>query len=351
MKFPFKLKIPAGVRKIAGAVMRRTKAASPEICLVGGIICGGAALVLVGVETWKGKEKLASDIREVKLYATKDLDELNVEDAAKLVDLSDDTRKKMAKRSAMVLTRDILGMYWKPAGLAVGSAVLVCGGHMMLRNRLSAAMAATAAIKKQYDNLCKRVRDYVGEEKAQEIIYGTKTVECVDEETGQIKKKTIVDRAENYSPYAFTFDEGDWDDTEKRFLWRNPAWNRNKLVNQNTIASAQVSFNNLLKARGYVYENEVRLAFGMPPKKNGWHVGWVLGGNCDGFIDFGVLPGPYQIPINKRFMDERDSFNTPIIDLNVDGSIDYIFDDIYEYDNTSNISFNKRRNLLGGLGV
>lgn len=336
MKLP---KLPAKLTRLAAGLLKKAKGASPEICMVGGFVLGGAALVLVGVETWKGKDKLKEDFEDVKRYAKKNSD------------LVEEDRKKFHREYAVIFAKDITKTYWKPAALAIGSAGLIFGGNRLLRKELSIATTALVTLKQQYDSLVKKMHEELGDEKTQELLYGAQTMKAFDEKGKELDEPVaLVDKAKMISPYAFTFDDGEYDEEKAMYLWRNPVWNTSKTVNIATVVSIQNSLNDLLKMNGYVYENEARAAFGMKPLKRGWKYGWVLGSEGDGYIDFGVLPGAHQIPINKLFMDEKNSFNTPIIDLNVDGRIDYIYDDIMEYDNRSNIAYNKRRDRIAKNG-
>ena len=331
MKLP-RIKLPSKLTQAVGKALLKTQAASPEICLVSGFILGGAALVLVGVETWKGKETLSEDFQEIKRYTKKNSD------------LNDVDRKKFFRTNLVIFAKDVVKVYCKPAILAVGSAGLILCQNRILRHELGVATTAFATLKNQYDNLVEKTRDEIGDEKVQELLYGAKDVDVLDAQSGEkIGQTTFVDTANMVSPYAFRFDDGEWDDKYGRYIWRNPVWNANKVINIAKVVSIQNDLNDLLKARGYVHENDARIAFGKKPIKRGWRYGWVLGSDGDGYIDFGVLPGPHQIPINKLFMDEKNSFNMPIIDLNVDGKIEYIYDDILEYDTNSNIAFAKRR--------
>lgn len=344
-------KLPAGLTRAFGKIFQKTKSTSPEICVIGGILCGGAAVVLVGVETWKNKEKLEKDIQDVKDYTAKGQKKLVDTDPTMELYLDEDERKKSLKMYSIILAKDLGKAYWKPLLLGVTSVGLIWGGRTLLRKELSVATTALVTLKQQYDSLVKKMHEELGDEKTQELLYGAQTMKAFDEKGKELDEPVaLVDKAKMISPYAFTFDDGEFDGEKGMYIWRNPVWNTSKTVNIATVVSIQNSLNDVLKMNGYVYENEARAAFGMKPLKRGWRYGWVLGSEGDGYIDFGVLPGAHQIPINKLFMDEKNSFNTPIIDLNVDGRIDYIYDDIFEYDNRSNIAFNKRRDRLAKNG-
>ena len=335
MKLPIKL--PAKLTRAVGKAVLKVKGVSPEICFVTGIIAGAGALVLVGVETWKGKEKLEEDIHEVK-----EAKELVVEEPEKKPEL---------RKAYLVMAKDIGKTYWKPAILAVGGVALIAIGRNKLRRDLTAMTVAYNVLKDRYDKLCKKLTDELGEEKAQEILYGTKTVEEIDAETGEVTKKVVTNKEGMISPYAFQFDAGDFDSTNGRYLWRNTVWSESKLINMNSVQSKQNTFNWLLRAKGYLTLNEVRVDFGLPPIEEGFMMGWVFDPYDDeGYIDFGVLPGPHQLSVNKLFMDEHNKFNTPIININC-YPIKHVFKNIYEYDTKSNITFTERRKEAARIGL
>lgn len=344
MKLPIKL--PAKLTRAVGKAMLKVKGVSPEICFVTGIIAGAGALVLVGVETWKGKEKLSEDIETVKA-----LKNVETTDPEGETDIQPEEHKIAVRKAYFVVAKDVGKMYWKPAILATGGVILIAIGRNKLRRDLTAMTVAYNVLKDRYDKLCKKLSDELGEEKAQEILYGTKTVEEIDAETGEITKKAVVNKEGMISPYSFQFDSGDFDTTEGKYIWRNTAWSESKVININRVTSNENHANTLLRARGYLMLNDVREDFGLPPIPEGFALGWIYDPYSDNsYIDFGVQPGPNQLSVNRLFMDERNRFNTPIININC-YPIDHVFRNIYEYDTKSNIAFAQRRKEANRLGL
>lgn len=344
MKLPIKL--PAKLTRAVGKAMMKVKAVSPEICFVTGIVAGAGALVLVGVETWKGKEKLSEDIEVVKT-----LKNVETTDPDGETDILHEEHKKEVRKAYFVVVKDVTKMYWKPALLATGGAALIIIGGRKLRKDLTAMTIAYNVLKDRYDKVCKRMTEELGEEKAQEILYGAKTVEEINAETGEVTKKAVVDKNTILSPYAFQFDSGDFDSEKGMYIWRNLVWSESKLMNMNCVKEKQDAANWLLRAKGYYTLNEVRDAFGLPPVAEGFMMGWVYDPYDDNnLIDFGVLDGPTQLTANRIFMDERNKFNTPIINPNC-YPINHVFKNIYEYDTKSNIAFSRRRKEAARLGI
>lgn len=324
MKFPVKL--PQSVTQAMGKLWLRTKKSSPEICVVSGIVCGGAALVMVGVRTWKKKDDLQKDISLVKdrMDTIKGAKENNNQELVKA------ERKELVKQGG-ALAKDLVKTYWIPALLGVGSAGLIWGGRTMLRRELSAVTSAYALLMESYKQYRQRVIDDVGIEKDQEYMHGIKMVDAVDEKTGEVTRRAIVDKSKSISPYSVWWCEGEFDDETGEWIWRNGMWRDNPLMNESTLKCVQNAANDLLRANGFVFLNQVREMLGLPPTREGQIVGWTLCGG-DGFIDFGVFPSKQHplekiAPVNRLFLDNKTC--NALLDFNVDGPILGALDAIY----------------------
>lgn len=348
MKIPFKfpaLKMPTKLTNFVLKTMMKTKKKSPEICLVTGLIAGGSALVLVGVKTWKNKDKLVNDIQEVKKYKNYDREAVKEEHPDWPL-MTDEDISANFRRSCKTAGIDIVKTYWIPTVLAISSATLIIGGHHILRKELSAVTTAYAVLFDSYKKYREGIIDRYGIEVDQELMHGVKISESIDPNTGEVIKTVARDPNANLSMYARWFDEGDFDNTTSKWIWRNNSWRDNKLENIRNLKFLQSSANDIFKSKGWMKLNEVYTMLGMPCTKEGEVVGWVLGSGHDDFIDFGVFPTPgnksRQLPVNALFLDPRHPQNSALCDFNVDGRIDYIFDNILEYDTRSYISGNQR---------
>lgn len=324
MKFP--MKMPQAVTRAMGKLWLRTKKSSPEICVVSGIVCGGAALVMVGVRTWKKKDDLQKDISLVKdrMDTIKGAKENNNQELVK------SERKELVKQGG-TLAKDLVKTYWIPALLGVGSAGLIWGGRTMLRRELSAVTSAYALLMESYKQYRQRVIDDVGIEKDQEYMHGIKMVDAVDEKTGEVTRRAIVDKSKSISPYSVWWCEGEFDDETGEWIWRNGMWRDNALMNESTLRCVQNAANDLLRANGFIFLNQVREMLGLPPTREGQIVGWTLCGG-DGFIDFGVFPSKQHplekiAPVNRLFLDNKTC--NALLDFNVDGPILGALDAIY----------------------
>ena len=338
-------KLPGGLTRALGKLWLKTKGASPEICVVGGIVCGGAALVMVGIKTWKGKNTLSADVDAIRAQTHKVvvIDEEKTEESAKpstnqlvKIDRKDmtDEQKKLLMARRIDFAKDILKIYWVPGLLAISSVGMIWGGRTILRKELSTATAAYAALLETYNKYRKRVAGVIGEEKERELAAGYSMEKHVDEKTGEVTEVPVINSNENLSQYAFWFNEGYFDKEKGEWAWRNFNHNRDRWQNRMTVKQLEDRFTRDLRCIGYVFLEDVALEFGVNPEeaKKFHDIGWVWKDGAENRVDFGVLDGPTQIPVNKGFMSEGHSQNEALINPNVDGYIGYVRDDYRKYD-------------------
>lgn len=247
--------------------------------------------------------------------ATMKMDELleEVEDAKNLVNqlehpkYSDKDRKHDLSILQVKMVVNIGKLYAPAVGLGILSIGALTGSHVALRRRNVALMAAYSAVEKGFKEYRQRVSDEFGAEKEEEIRYGvsTKNVTIHDTETGKdhtLQIKSVGDA----SIYARIFDE------------YSTSWSKEPSYNQLFISCQQNYANDLLRARGHVFLNEIYDMLGLERTKAGCIVGWVRGhDNGDNYIDFGVFNGNEWNALRFVNGDER----SILLDFNVDGVI------------------------------
>lgn len=201
--------------------------------------------------------------------------------------------------------------------VAIGVLSLGCllTSNNILRKRNVALAAAYATIDKSFKEYRGRVVERFGEAVDRELKYNIvkKKVEEVvtDPETGKEKKvKNTVEVAEidGYSEYARFFDAG------------CEGWEKDAEFNLMFLRKQQQYANDLLRARGRLFLNDVYRMLGIPETKAGQVVGWIYDPENpigDNYVDFGI----YDITKPKA----RDFVNgyerTILLDFNVDGNI------------------------------
>jgi hypothetical protein len=198
-------------------------------------------------------------------------------------------------------------MYGPTVLVGIGTVACLTKSHQILTNRNTALMAAYSVLERSYNAYRKRVVDEFGEDKDRELQYPTKEIRTLslDDKGKAVEKvetKTLLDQ---YSSYARFFDEmcADWK--------RNPEYNLIFLRAQQNWA------NDLLRARGHVFLNEVYDMLGIPRTKAGAVVGWVIGHDGDNYIDFGLFDGENSAA--RDFVNGRE--RSILLDFNVDGVI------------------------------
>lgn len=317
------IKVPRKLVGVAGKIFLKLKTRSPEICVISGILLGGACAVMTGVNTWKAKEELTEDVKLIKEAKTVEPEESEEDCAA---------RKKELGKRRLTFVKHVGKRYWLPVVLGVSSAGLVWGGRTILRKELSAMTALAATLSESYKKLYERVKAEFGEEKAQELAYGAKIADIIDGETGEVIQGPLADKKGNISPYARYFDPGEFCEDTGEWIWKNYEWKASKFDNIAKIRDCQNYFNDILHLRGWVLWGEVAKFLGLKPDPN-WHrVGWIDDGTGTKRIELGVLEGKYQLPFNRGFTNEKNKQNIALIDPNVYGCIDFVFDDIEKYD-------------------
>lgn len=289
----------------------KVKKHSPEI-LVGAGIAGGIASAVLAC---KATTKVSTILIETKTQVDQVHEVLENEDIPAEDYTVEDSKKDLA--IIYVQTGLKLAKLYAPSiALGVLSIGSILTGHNIMRKRNIALAAAYTVVDKSFKEYRGRVVERFGEALDKELKYNIKSQEVkevvVDEETG--KKKTVkstvdsVDPQEIYSDYARFFDDG------------CTGWEKDAELNLYYVKRQQDWANDLLKAKGHLFLNEVYDMFGIPRTKAGQVVGWVYDEKNpvgDNYVDFGIY--------DLTKMNSRDFVNgyerTILLDFNVDGNI------------------------------
>lgn len=200
--------------------------------------------------------------------------------------------------------------------LLVGSASLGCllASNDILRKRNAALSAAYMTVDKGFKEYRQRVAERFGEEVEKEIRYNIKAEEIettvVNEDGSETTiTETIKTMDPNlYSDYARFFDE------------YNPNWQNDPEYNLMFLKSQQQYANDLLRARGRLFLNEVYDMLGIERSKAGQVVGWIYNEanpSGDNFVDFGI----YDLHKERTRAFVNGLEPSILLDFNVDGNI------------------------------
>lgn len=284
--------IPQALTRTASRQVLLAKKHSPHLFFAGGVVGVGVSTVLACRATLQLEKKVDEFRRQVE----------DVKENAKH-NGTEYGQKEYQKDLLYVYIRSgrtIVRLYAPAAAVGVLALGALTGSHIQLSKRNTALTATLAAFMKAHDEYRERVREVIGEEKELDIHQGVVDTEI--EGTGKNKEVTKVLDPNVGSIYARVFEA------------TNPCWQKNTEVNRIFLETQQKYFNHKLHARGHVFLNEVYEAIGFEHSPAGQIVGWVLNGDGDGYIDFGIYEDR-----NYRFVNNLE--RSIWLDFNVDGPI------------------------------
>lgn len=288
-------KLPTGLSIRIGRAGLQLSKNSPHLMFGAGIVGVVATAVLAS----KATLKLESTLQGIQ--DTKEIIEGSV--GTKLESgnvITESDKQKMLVAVSIKGAGKVVKLYGPTIAVGTLSVALLTGSHVVLNRRNVALTAAYASLEKAYKEYRERVMAELGEDREHELRYSTeeKTVK-VD---GKNKKVVVPDGTP--SLYAKFFDE------------YNKNWCKTPEYNRMFIQTQQNWANELLKARGHVFLNEVYDMLGLERTKAGAVVGWVNNGDGDGYIDFGLFDGRERA---MAFINGQEP--SILLDFNVDGVI------------------------------
>lgn len=285
------------ITRAFGRKVLTVKKNSPHIFFAAGVVGFAGTVVLACKATMKLEDTL-DEIQE-------EIDE--VKNTGVLVHKADDMAYDVERENQKDLlyvygksTVKLAKLYGPSVALGVASIGALTGSHVQLTRRNSALTATAAALSKAYDDYRERIREELGEEKELDIYRGLREEESKDEKGKKVVTKTMDPT--KFSPYARLFEPS------------NLNWVNDAEINRIFIQAQQNYANHLLHARGHVFLNEVYDSLGLERSKAGQVVGWMLNGDGDSYIDFGLFHVNNSDFVNGH---EKEVW----LDFNVDGLI------------------------------
>lgn len=281
---------------------------SPEILAGVGVVGVVGSLVMA----CKATTKLSDILDESKEQLDK-IKEVAADPAYEEKYNQDDAKKDTTityVQTAMKVTK----LYAPSVILCAGSLGCLLASNNILKKRNAALSAAYMTVDKSFKEYRKRVADRFGEEVEKEIRYNIKAEEItkVDEDGNEVTETVKImdgtDDPNSYSDYARFFDES------------CAAWQNDAEYNLTFLKAQQQYANDLLKARGRLFLNEVYRMLGIDETKAGQVVGWVYNPDNptgDNFVDFGIYN--MQRERVRAFVNGYEP--NILLDFNVDGVI------------------------------
>jgi hypothetical protein len=272
----------------------------PAILTGAGIVGGIATVVLASRATLKVEPVV--DEATVDIALQRERANLVGADMARVV--TDEEINYEIRKIKVSSALKIAKLYVPTVSIGVASIGCVLGAYGVMKKRNVALIAAYNALEKSFEVYRKRVVDEYGEEKDRDFRYGLRDEKVQDPETGKNKTITHVD-PNGISQYARFFDDA------------SASWSKTPEYNLVFLRAQQNYFNDLLRARGHVFLNEVYDQLGLERSQAGQMVGWVVSKDGDNYIDFGIYD--FDNERKREFVNGRE--RNILLDFNVDGVI------------------------------
>lgn len=293
---------------VCNGVKGKVEKHSPEILMGVGVI----GVVTTTVMACKATMKLNDILDECKETREKIVEvESNPEYQEKYT--QEDAKKDLAINYIQTGVK-VAKLYAPSVALGTLSITCLLASHNVMQKRNAALSAAYLTVDKSFKEYKQRVIDRVGEEVEKEIRYGIKAEEVlttIENEDGTETTVTETIKTMNpdlYSDYARFFDES------------SPYWQKDPEYNLMFLKAQQQYANDLLRAKGRLFLNDVYDMLGIDKTKAGQIVGWVYdpkNPKGDNFVDFGI----YNMS-NDRVRAFVNGYEpTILLDFNVDGNI------------------------------
>lgn len=258
----------SNLTRTAGLALFKAKQNSPTIMFVAGLAGVTTAAVLASKATLNLDKTLDVPLRHLE-------DIKMVEESPEVPDYG----RTQATRDRMIAYSEIvfgLGKLYGPA-IVIGGIGVACltGSHNILMKRNAAITAAYVGLEKSYHAYRARIAEEIGEEKEQQLHYEVESklarLDLPPEHSGRVA-------AGDRSVY------GKWYNSQTTTEWK-----ANRQDNLFFISCQERFANERLHRRGYLLLNEVYESLGLPVTDYGCVVGWVMKGDGDQYVDFGLF--------------------------------------------------------------
>jgi hypothetical protein len=222
----------------------------------------------------------------------------------------DEANQKRGKDVAIIYGRNVgkVAKLYGPS-ILLGAASIGCltKSHNLLNERNVALTAAYGIVDGAFKQYRARVVEEYGEEADKRLRYNLEEVDVVGENGKKQKQLALVEGdPDGHSQYARFFDS------------HNANWNPEPEYNWVFLRCQQNWANDMLKARGHLFLNEVYDALGMEHTTAGSVVGWYYSATDggDNYVDFGLYNAD---DVLHDYVTGREG--AVLLDFNVDGVI------------------------------
>lgn len=288
---------------------------SPEILMGTAIVSGVAATATAIYATPKALniiDKFNSDMEAIDTAIIK-VTEMQADHQPGEPDVIEYTEEDIANDRRLVKTQLVVKMavnYLPTAVFTATSILSIIAMHNIAAARYAGVVAAYGALNTKFNGYREKVAAEYGEDVERAIYTSDISVKEVDSETGKevVKQKRTTNKPSDRTDFFFDEYSDYWD-------------NNDPMNNVAYLRSINENLNQQLIAKGHLFLNDVRRAFGLEDTTSGAVMGWVIDKNHPNTrIDLGVFDSevdPWDYTTNEPW----DGRNGIHMDPNVTGII------------------------------
>lgn len=303
-----KMEISNKLTRAFGKTKLKVKKYSPEILVVAGCI----GVVGTVVSACKATTKLSAVLEEGK----SNINQLHeyVETQGYSEEYTEQDGKKDLAIMYIQTGLKVARLYAPAVILGTLSITAILTSNNMLRKRNVALAAAYTAVNTSFKEYRGRVVERFGKELDRELRYNIKAQEIEEKVVNEDGTETTVKKTVQVA------DPNTIDDTAKIWYEGNPGWSKDPEFNLMYLKKQQSYANDLLKARGYLFLNEVYEILGFPKTAAGQQIGWIYDEKNpigDNYVDFGI----YDIHDSDKVAFVNGYERSILLEFNHDGNI------------------------------
>lgn len=303
-----KMEISNKLTRAFGKTKLKVKKYSPEILVVAGCI----GVVGTVVSACKATTKLSAVLEEGK----SNINQLH--EYVETQGYSEEYTEQDGKKDLAIMYTQtglkVARLYAPAVILGTLSITAILTSNNMLRKRNVALAAAYTAVNTSFKEYRGRVVERFGKELDRELRYNIKAQEIEEKVVNEDGTETTVKKTVQVA------DPNTIDDTAKIWYEGNPGWSKDPEFNLMYLKKQQSYANDLLKARGYLFLNEVYEILGFPKTAAGQQIGWIYDEKNpigDNYVDFGI----YDIHDSDKVAFVNGYERSILLEFNHDGNI------------------------------
>lgn len=294
---------------------------APEILTYGGVV----AMIGGTVFACKQTPKAVAIVEETKknlavIKATEEeaaKNDRKVTRNGEIIPYSQQDYKKDITIAHVNNIKELAKTYAVPGVMLIGGAAMILGGHGIMRKRNAVAIATLSSVMEGFNKYRGKVIDELGEAADKRFRFGKgkqSVVETVDAESGEVTK-------ELNSPDGFAeFPEDD----PRFFLFSKETapdcYKGNLLMDLAQLRTFQNHATDILRMEGNITVNRIRNICGVKSIDEGLDNGYVMDGEGDGYVDFGIFDRVTGEPKAWVYECVKEGQGIPV-ELNIDGNI------------------------------